>query len=182
MLALLLSLTLGNSCPVGANHEYVAFLKAKIIAPTRDSSKLREHAVLVLRYSMERDLDPDLVMSVITVESAWDPRARSSADAVGLMQVMPFWTDRLDYGKNLRDPETNIRYGTYILRFYLDMYNNNYVDALSAYNRGPYLVNKDKKQGKRGSMFSERVLRVFNKLKRLNSFAGTSVAVSGLDA
>ncbi len=55
-------------------------------------------------------LDPDLVLAVMQIESAFDRYAISRVGAQGLMQVMPFW--RLEIGRpqdNLTDMETNVR-------------------------------------------------------------------------
>jgi len=64
---------------------------------------------------------PSLVRAVIQVESRWNPRARSSAGAVGLMQVMPASARMvgLDFtAADLACPERNIVAGTRILRHY----------------------------------------------------------------
>ena len=83
----------------------------------------------------QQGLDPDLVLAVIEVESAFDRFAVSVAGAQGLMQVMPFW--RIEIGResdNLTDPATNIRYGTVILAYYLARAQGDLVDALARYN------------------------------------------------
>ena len=70
----------------------------------------------VYRESHRQQLDPDLVLAVMQVESAFDRYAISRVGAQGLMQVMPFW--RLEIGRpqdNLTEMETNVRYGTTIL-------------------------------------------------------------------
>ncbi len=90
---------------------------------------------LVYRESSLRALDPDLVLAVIQIESAFDRYAISRVGAQGLMQVMPFW--RLEIGRpqdNLTQVETNIRYGTVILAHYLDTSEGDLVDALARYN------------------------------------------------
>lgn len=90
---------------------------------------------LVYREAQRQGLDPDLVLAVMQVESAFDRFAISSAGAQGLMQVMPFW--RLEIGRpqdNLIDAETNVRYGTTILAFYIEEAEGDLVDALARYN------------------------------------------------
>ena len=78
---------------------------------------------------------PQLVLAVIDVESAFDPFAVSSAGAVGLMQVMPFWPTELGLSrKDLIDVELNIRMGTSILAYYLERERGNYRRALGRYN------------------------------------------------
>jgi len=86
------------------------------------------------KHAMLRDR-PQLVLAVIDVESAFDPFAVSSAGAVGLMQVMPFWPNELGLStRDLIDVELNIRMGTSILAYYLDRERGDYRRALGRYN------------------------------------------------
>ena len=80
-------------------------------------------------------LDPELVLSVIQVESNFNPYAISHAGALGLMQVMPFWLKEIGRpGDSLFRETTNLRYGCTILKFYLDKEKGNRVLALARYN------------------------------------------------
>lgn len=80
-------------------------------------------------------LDPDLVMSVIEVESGFEPYAISRSGAQGLMQVMPFWKAELGRPEdNLTDVATNLRYGCAILAYYLSMESGAVEPALARYN------------------------------------------------
>ena len=86
------------------------------------------------KHNMLRDR-PQLVLAVIDVESAFDPFAVSSAGAVGLMQVMPFWPNDLGLStRDLIDVELNVRMGTSILAYYLDRERGDYRRALGRYN------------------------------------------------
>ena len=86
------------------------------------------------KHTMLRDR-PQLVLAVIDVESAFDPFAVSSAGAVGLMQVMPFWPNQLGLSnRDLIDVEMNVRMGTSILAYYLDRERGDYRRALGRYN------------------------------------------------
>jgi soluble lytic murein transglycosylase-like protein len=80
-------------------------------------------------------LPPALIMAVIDVESRFDRWAVSSAGAVGLMQVMPFWPRQLGMKNEqlVRIPQ-NIRMGCTILKFYLDREKGDYTKALARYN------------------------------------------------
>ncbi|HEU4626324.1 MAG TPA: lytic transglycosylase domain-containing protein [Steroidobacteraceae bacterium] len=83
----------------------------------------------------EAPLPPGLVMAVIMVESRFDRWAVSSAGAVGLMQVMPFWPEQLGMRRyELTRTAQNIRMGCAILRFYLQKENNSVTRALARYN------------------------------------------------
>lgn len=83
----------------------------------------------------ELRLPPGLVMAVIDVESRFDRWAVSSAGAVGLMQVMPFWPQELGMRRHeLTRTGPNIRMGCAILRHYLKRERNNVAKALARYN------------------------------------------------
>lgn len=95
---------------------------------------------LVDYYSRRHGLDPKLVRSVIQVESAFDPRARSRRGAMGLMQLMPETATELGV-QNVWDPAENIRGGTAYLRRMLDRFGE--LDlALAGYNAGPTVVER----------------------------------------
>jgi membrane-bound lytic murein transglycosylase MltF len=96
------------------------------------------HAV-VARYRNERRFDllltPELVLAVIDVESHFDRYAVSSAGAVGLMQVMPFWPKRLGVDNRLfGSVDFNVRLGCEILGYYMHLERNDYRKALARYN------------------------------------------------
>jgi soluble lytic murein transglycosylase-like protein len=81
-------------------------------------------------------LQPSLVLGLIQVESGFDKYAISSAGALGLMQVMPFWTRQIGNGDKLAlfRMRVNLRYGCVILRHYLDEEDGNLYYALGRYN------------------------------------------------
>ncbi|HSG58242.1 MAG TPA: lytic transglycosylase domain-containing protein [Woeseiaceae bacterium] len=81
------------------------------------------------------ELQPELVLAVIDVESNFDRYAISVAGALGLMQVMPFWREEIGRpGDNLNHIETNLRYGCTILKYYLDKEQGDLQRALGRYN------------------------------------------------
>jgi soluble lytic murein transglycosylase-like protein len=80
-------------------------------------------------------LPPGLVLAVLDVESHFNRWAVSSAGAVGLMQVMPFWPEQLGMQRReLVTIEANIRMGCAILRHYLQSERNDVRRALGRYN------------------------------------------------
>jgi soluble lytic murein transglycosylase-like protein len=90
-----------------------------------------------LHYEASRaGLDPQLVLSLIEVESGFQRYAVSSAGARGLMQVMPFWADLIGDGnvRLLFDMRSNLRFGCVILRHYLDLERGDLFRALGRYN------------------------------------------------
>lgn len=92
----------------------------------------------------EFSLDPAYVASVVLAESSFDAEAVSSAGAIGLMQIMPD-TGEWIAGKledepfdvqRLYQPEVNLRYGCWYLRFLLDRYDEDMYTASTAYHQG----------------------------------------------
>ncbi|MDQ7004507.1 MAG: lytic transglycosylase domain-containing protein [Ghiorsea sp.] len=85
-------------------------------------------------YAQSHDIDPALILALITVESRFDPFATSLVGAQGLMQVMPFWKRELGSPEDdLFNIATNIRYGCAILKHYIQRYHT-VEKALAAYN------------------------------------------------
>jgi len=81
-----------------------------------------------------------LLQAVVATESNWNPRARSHANAHGLMQIQWPGTARhlgVRRVSQLYKPCTNIKLGTRYLRELLDRYSNDERRALAAYNYGP---------------------------------------------
>lgn len=80
-------------------------------------------------------LQPELVLSVIQVESNFDTYAISWVGARGLMQIMPFWLKEIGHpDDNLFNIKTNIRFGCTILSYYLKVEKGNLFRALGRYN------------------------------------------------
>jgi len=99
-------------------------------------AKYRIELLKTVHYEATRaGLDPQLVLGIIHVESAFKKYAVSTAGARGLMQVMPFWVNLIGEGEhNLFHLRTNIRYGCVILRHYLDIEKGDLYRALGRYN------------------------------------------------
>jgi soluble lytic murein transglycosylase-like protein len=101
------------------------------------NSDERYRLIRLIRYEAQRaGLDPQLVFAVIEVESSFNKRAVSPVGALGLMQIMPFWTDVLSEGDSERlfEPEINVRYGCLILAHYLEIEKGDVARALARYN------------------------------------------------
>ncbi len=107
------------------------------------------------RASIERnaranDLDSFLVAALIRQESEFDPKAVSVSNAIGLMQVLP-GTGR-ELGRRvgihgvrvatLKNPEVNLKLGTYYMRRQLDARNGSVEETLAGYNAGPSRIPK----------------------------------------
>lgn len=94
---------------------------------------------LVRDASQRRQLDPDFVNSVIKAESNFKTRAVSPKGAQGLMQLMPQTAAQLGVS-NAFDPRANVDAGTTYLSQLLDLYHDDPILALAAYNAGPQRV------------------------------------------
>ena len=101
----------------------------------RDDKVRLELLRMIHQEATRAGLQPELVLSVIQIESAFDRFALSYVGAQGYMQVMPFWKNELGRTEdNLMDPRTNLRYGCTILKHYLDREKGNLIRALARYN------------------------------------------------
>jgi hypothetical protein len=96
-------------------------------------------ASLIADSSRAHGVAPELVASVIAVESNFNPNAVSWKSARGLMQLMPDTAVRLGV-KNVFDPQQNIEAGTRYLKELLLRYNYDLALTLAAYNAGPNRV------------------------------------------
>lgn len=108
-----------------------ARLKRYIKNPKKRLDLLR----MIHQEAKRADLSPELVISVIHVESAFNPYAVSYVGAQGLMQVMPFWKNEIGRQEdNLINVATNLRYGCTILKHYLKREKGDWTRALARYN------------------------------------------------
>jgi soluble lytic murein transglycosylase-like protein len=97
----------------------------------------REELLVTVHYEARRaGLDPQMVLGLIQVESAFRKYAVSTAGARGYMQVMPFWVNLIggSNDQNLFHLRTNLRYGCVILRHYVDIEKGDLYRALGRYN------------------------------------------------
>lgn len=109
-----------------------------------------EYEDIVIQETAKYEIEPSLVYAVIRSESSFQPKAKSKAGAMGLMQLTPEtfqWLqskvkpeEPLD-DSALNDPEINIRYGVYLLYLLRRQYDDDTV-VLCAYNAGMGNVNR----------------------------------------
>ena len=99
----------------------------------------------VLKYSKEYEMDPRFVFAIINTESHFDPEATSNVGARGLMQLTEEaydWVkfrmgdERPNTFDDMYDPELNIQYGTYMLKFLYDKFDQSYELTAAAYHGG----------------------------------------------
>ena len=125
-----------NAIPKATEYDFSALPEDfwKLLFP-------RDYWKLVQRQARANGLDPYVVMALIRQESAFNPRATSSANARGLMQILPSTASPNRRGRSraaqrLFDPAYNIPFGCRHFRAVLRIFNGNLEQALAAYNAG----------------------------------------------
>ena len=121
---------------------------ARIWYPLRYSTIVRAHA-------HNYDLNPALLAAVIDEESKFRADAKSSAGAVGLMQLLPDTAKGIAIHtggskfvtSDLYNPEINVRYGAWYLHHLMQKYSDERL-ALAAYNAGQQNVDSWRAEGK----------------------------------
>jgi soluble lytic murein transglycosylase len=134
------------------------------LRPTLPSLKLHE---TILLNSHKHSLSPALVHAVIRAESAYDPNARSSKGAMGLMQLMP-GTASLLRVSNPYNPDENVSGGARYLRHLLDRFGGNLELALAAYNAGESRVSRESRIPRisETQQYVRKVIRFYRDLSR----------------
>ncbi len=119
----------------------------------------------------ESKVDAGLIRAVISVESGYNPHARSPKGAMGLMQLMPDTARK--YGvTNVRDPGQNIHGGARYLKALMEMFGNDLKLVLAAYNAGEEAVIK---YGRRIPPYAETaayVPKVLSRYKKTPALTG----------
>ncbi len=93
----------------------------------------------IIIWASQTGLDPNLIATIMQIESCGDPRATSSAGAMGLFQVMPF---HFKSGENPYAPDTNALRGLGYLKNSLDTANGNERLVFAGYNGGISVIAK----------------------------------------
>jgi len=117
-----------------------------------DLDELSRHFISLCK---KYKFDPGLILSVIFVESRFDPEAISPVGARGLMQIMPitaqYISDRTgvlyEDIEDLYDPFLSLTMGVYYLSYLRTKFNNNIYLTLMAYNMGPSRILNRLNQG-----------------------------------
>ena len=102
-----------------------------------------KYSEYVQKYAEEYNMDKYMVYAIIKAESNFDENAKSSSNAIGLMQIMETTAletaNKMDFEvteEELFKPEINIKIGLKYFTYLLNHYNNNYPLAIIAYNAG----------------------------------------------
>lgn len=118
---------------------YAKARRPKAVVPfmPSDTSPLRHtrYDVHIRQAAVLYQIPEELVRAVIKVESDYDPRAVSTANAKGLMQLLPETADRMMV-TDIFDPRQNIFGGVRYLRVLANLFNGNLQLTIAAYNAG----------------------------------------------
>lgn len=102
-----------------------------------------KYSEYVEKYAKEYNIDKYMVYAIIKAESNFNENAKSSSDAIGLMQIME--TTAIETANKMKlevteedlfKPDLNINIGLKYFTYLLNQYNNNYPLAIIAYNAG----------------------------------------------
>ena len=147
-----------------------------------------KYSEYVEKYAEEYNMDKYMVYAIIKAESNFNENAKSSSDAIGLMQIMETTAIETARKMNLEvteedlfKPDLNINIGLKYFTYLLNHYNNNYPLAIIAYNAGMGRVDKWIKEGtikqdgsdlenipfKETNLYVRKVLNVYEKYKNL---------------
>jgi soluble lytic murein transglycosylase len=127
---------------------FAALVVSVVIAPHLDKAVQEialplRHEDIIRQQASEKGLDPTLIAGVIYTESRFRDQT-SPVGAKGLMQILPSTADDIAHKSggtafeqgDLADPQVNISYGSFYLRYLLRRYGGNEVLAIAAYNAG----------------------------------------------
>jgi hypothetical protein len=97
------------------------------------TTEVQHWAPQIIRWADEHDLDPNIVATIMQIESCGDPQAVSVAGARGLFQVMPF---HFSGGEDMLDPDTNARRGLAFFNEQLRYTGGDVLLSFAGYNGG----------------------------------------------
>jgi len=112
-----------------------------VVASSPIIHKRLRYKRLIQKVANHTGLEAAFLHAIIQIESAYNPNAISPKGAVGLMQLMPATAKRFGV-KNRTNPSSNIYGGARYLRFLLNLFNNNTMLAVAAYNAGENVVKR----------------------------------------
>jgi len=136
-----------SSATLASPTQNIDYVAATYITPTQSSSVSSTsggstagltQAQIITKYSQMYDVNPNIIMAIIRVESGGNPVAQNGMNK-GLMQISLPSAKLFDSSinsQNIYDPATNIRIGVLYFKTLLNQFNNNMVYALAAYNAG----------------------------------------------
>jgi len=123
----------------GFEAEGMAPIPPRAPTPRANPLEVQDIDQVVSAASTRNNIPANLIKSVISVESGFNPNAVSRKGAQGLMQLMPETALKMGV-RNPFDPSENVEGGARYLRDLLGLFHNDVPKALAAYNAGPERV------------------------------------------
>ena len=115
----------------------------------KQSQNICKYENIITEQSRKNSIEPELLASIIYIESGFWPHVVSKQNACGLTQVVPKWTGGPETGykkytcKQLKNPRTSISVGAQIFKYIINNYAKGNVDkALCIYNAGSVCLRK----------------------------------------
>ena len=142
-LVISLALLMGFGTSQFALADENSSLAIKLPAPKANAANRKKFHPYIQKAAQRYKLDPLLLHAVITVESAYNPRAVSSAGAMGLMQLMPGTAERFGVSDPF-DPVANINAGARYLKLLLNRFGTIQL-ALASYHAGEGRVQRGRR-------------------------------------
>ena len=105
------------------------------------SPERKQIAAWVRALAPDYGLDPNLILAIIQTESNFNPRARSPANAQGLMQLIPATAARFGV-RDRTNPVQNLHGGMAYMRWLLSFFQGDLKLSLAGYNAGEHAVEK----------------------------------------
>lgn len=104
----------------------------------------------IQKHAATNQLNPFLVAGLIRQESAYNVKALSTSNAMGLMQIIPptgkYIAEKIKFKgftpNLLYEPEINLIFGTWYLSYLIDRFDGNLVKAIAGYNAGPGAIGR----------------------------------------
>jgi soluble lytic murein transglycosylase-like protein len=158
----------------GLSDSPLPAVKPSSIAPERAAP----FTPAISNAAKEHGLPQDLLHAIVSVESAFNPSARSPKGAIGLMQIIPATGKRFG-ADDLTDPQDNLRTGARYLKWLLERFDNSLPLALAAYNAGEGAVQK---HDNRIPPYSETRQYVAKVLSLLDNCGGNSPTLATREA
>ncbi|MDQ7034697.1 MAG: lytic transglycosylase domain-containing protein [Anaerolineae bacterium] len=140
MLSIALLIVILALLPLATNIVLAFFIKPRdvSIAPLF-TAQVQYWQDDIVRWSTANDIDPNLMATIMQIESCGHPTVVSNAGARGLFQVMPF---HFDDGENMLDPDTNAQRSANFIRECTAFANGDVGLILGCYNGGPSVTQR----------------------------------------
>ncbi len=141
------------------DYDYDADYIHRMYNPSMSKSKVRH--LLLYTYSLCEyyNMDYNMVKALIGVESSWNKKAVSKANAVGLMQIVPAVArDYRTPHDELYDPYVNITIGIKHLATLAGRYDDDARMVLIAYNEGPRNADKRSKRHIKNHKYANKII------------------------